>query len=89
MSIGNKGKEVPGLLFSAPVEKEAGMKNNGNLGYQMMNALKAIFHPGYSRFVDKQNQREDGIIRGIGCPGYFNHPSKISHRKIKLETYSK
>ncbi len=32
----------------------------------MLNALKAIFHPGGSRFQDKQHGRNRDVIRGIG-----------------------
>lgn len=32
----------------------------------MLNALKAIFHPGGSRFQDKQHGRKRDVIRGIG-----------------------
>lgn len=42
------------------------MSKNGSLGYQMMSALKTIFHPGHSRYMDKKNRRADGLIRGIG-----------------------
>lgn len=42
------------------------MKNQGSLGYQMMNVLKTIFHPGRSRYEDKKYQRDPEVIRGIG-----------------------
>lgn len=32
----------------------------------MLNSLKAIFHPGGSRFQDKQHGRNRDVIRGIG-----------------------
>jgi integrase len=54
------------VFISAPVEKEPGISSNGRVGYQMMAALKLIFRPGGSRYEDKKNQRQDGVIRGIG-----------------------
>jgi integrase len=42
------------------------MSKQGGLSYQMLNALKAIFHPGGSRFQDKQHGRNRDVIRGIG-----------------------
>ncbi len=42
------------------------MNKKGSLGYQMMSALKTIFHPGRSRFLDKMHRRDKDVIRGIG-----------------------
>lgn len=42
------------------------MSKQGGLSFQMLNALKAIFRPGGSRFQDKQHERSRDVIRGIG-----------------------
>lgn len=42
------------------------MNHQGSLGYQMLNALKAVFHPGHSRQGDKKHHRSNRLIRGIG-----------------------
>jgi integrase len=42
------------------------MTRKGGLSYQMMNALKAVFRPGGSRYHDKLAGRDQDIIRGIG-----------------------
>jgi len=42
------------------------MSNKGGLSYQMMQALQAIFKPGYSRHEDKQHGRNREVIRSIG-----------------------
>jgi integrase len=42
------------------------MTNKGGLSYQMMQALQAIFKPGYSRHEDKQHGRNRDVIRSIG-----------------------
>ena len=42
------------------------MSKQGGLSFQMLNALKAIFRPGGSRFQDKQHGRNRDVIRGIG-----------------------
>lgn len=36
--------------------------HDGSLGYQMENALKAIFHPGRSKHLDKRHGRQRGTI---------------------------
>ncbi len=38
----------------------------GSLGYQMMKALKGVFHPGASRQIAKRYHRDGELITGIG-----------------------
>jgi integrase len=69
---GNRGKVDPDLVpRSFAVEKsnsieKGSMTRKGGLSYQMMNALKAVFRPGGSRYHDKLAGRDQDIIRGIG-----------------------
>lgn len=39
--------------------------HDGSLGYQMENALKAVFHPGRSKHLDKRHGRQRGTIYSI------------------------